>query len=86
MILCAYFVNSIVGVHLSKSTWCKQLDMPNKNVFVKVFLSKCKSVESQNIEKRGKITSLVFSIIDRTDKNEKDCLSNSKRDTKTNQK
>ena len=47
-ILSAYFVDSILQVNLSKSTWYKQLNILNEKMFVKSGMSKQKSMESQN--------------------------------------
>lgn len=65
-ILFEYFVNYIVRVRLSKSKWCVQLDAPNEKIFAKSLMSTQKSVESQKVGDKGKISSFSVSKILRT--------------------
>ena len=67
LILPAYFVNYIVRVRLSKSKWCVQLDAPNEKIFVKSVMSTRKSVESQKVGDKAKITSFSVSKVLRTE-------------------
>ena len=67
LILPAYFVNYIVRVRLSKSMWCVQLDAPNEKILVKSVMSTRKSVASQKVGDKGKITSFSVSKVLRTE-------------------